>query len=74
MGTQNGRAKNISSQINRPAYWGCPGLAPTVGVTASVGNVYRNKLSCCKKCEIKPASFAYGCSVGCRNRPGGFRW
>ena len=74
MGTQHGRAKNISSLINRPAYWGCPGLPPTVGLNASVGNVYRKKLGCGCVCTPSPATFAYGCSVGCRNRPGVFRW
>ena len=42
----------------------CPGLAPTVGVNASVGNVYRKKLGCCSKCVIVPTSFACGTSVG----------
>ena len=74
MGTQHGRAKHISSLSNRPAYWGCPGLPPTVGVNASVGSVYRNKLGCGCACTVKPATLSYGCSVGCRNRPGGFRW
>lgn len=74
MPTQHGRARNISSQANRPAYWGCPGLPPTVGLNASVGNVYRKRLGCGCACTIKPASFSYGCSVGCVNRPGGLRW
>lgn len=42
----------------------CPGLAPTVGVNASVGNVYRKKLGCCSACVIVPTSFACGTSVG----------
>ncbi len=74
MPTQHGRARNISSQANRPAYWGCPGIPPTVGLNASIGNVYRKRLACGCACTVKPASFAYGCSVGCVNRPGVFRW
>ena len=47
----------------------CPGLAPTVGLRASVSAVYRQKLACCGKCVISgKISTAYGCSIGCTQR------
>jgi len=68
MGVQNGRAKNINSMINQAdnSNSKCPGLAPTVGLNASVAAVYKQKLGCCGKCVISgKISTAYGCSVGC---------
>ena len=67
----HGRARSIYSMINRTdnSNSKCPGLAPTVGVNASVAAVYRQKLGCCGKCVISgKISTAYGCSVGCTQR------
>ena len=62
------RITNKDSMINQAdnSNSKCPGLAPTVGVNASVAAVYRQKLGCCGKCVISgKISTAYGCSVGC---------
>jgi len=65
---QNGRARMIDSRINATdtSNTKCPGLAPTIGINASVASVYRKKLGCCGKCVITgKISTSYGCSVGC---------
>ena len=64
------RARNAASLINQPNTMGGvkkAGLAPTVGLIASVSNVYRKKLGCvcnASKMFISKAR-APGCSVGC---------
>ena len=64
------RARNAASLINRTNTMGGvkkAGLAPTVGLIASVSAVYRKKLGCpcpASKLFISKAR-APGCSVGC---------
>ena len=50
-----GRAKNISSLINRTNTSGGvkkPGLPSTVGLDASVSGVYRKRVGCAARCPF----------------------
>ena len=64
------RARNAASLINQTNTMGGvkkAGLAPTVGLIASVSNVYRKKLGCpCPASKLFISKTrAPGCSVGC---------
>jgi hypothetical protein len=65
--TMNGRAKNTDSLINRTNVMGGPkkqGLAPTVGLNASVSGVYLQRLGCPCPPEIAYANIVKNISCG----------
>ena len=71
MGINTGRAKNISSLINRTNTMGGvkkPGIPSTVGLVASVSGVYRQKVGC-------PCPFIISMTTMCTHtgKPAGIR-
>ena len=71
--TMNGRAKNTDSLINRTNIMGGPkkqGIAPTVGLNASVSAVYLKRLGCPCPPEIAYANIVQNivCGTGVGGR------
>lgn len=72
MTIQNGRAKNLVSMANRTNNSGGvkkAGLPPTVGVIASVGAIFRNRISCNLNCPFIISSTT-PCSGGVGRKSG----